>query len=80
MAINGYGHSLNTQVLQHTFDKLNVPDSIGHDSQDKPDGLPLVQGSVNRSQDKDSRERGDAFSSFKTAGSTYKDGQYSLSR
>ena len=57
---------------------IPVPNSIGHDSQDKPDGSPLVQGSMNRSQDKDSRARDGASSSFETAGPTYEDGQYSL--
>ena len=56
MELVGHGHIL-CIINEAMFDKLNVPDSIGHDSQEKTDGSPLVQGSVNRSQDKDSRER-----------------------
>ena len=38
----------------------NVPDLIGRDFQGKPDGSPLVQGSVNRSRDQDGRAHDDA--------------------
>ena len=56
----------------------NVPDLIGGDSQEQPEGSSLVRGSLNQSRDHEGRARGDASSSSKTGGSAYEVGQYSL--
>ena len=43
-------------------DSLNVPDSIGGDSQEQPAGSHLVQGSANQSRDQDGRARDEGTS------------------
>ena len=53
---------------------LNVPDSIGRDSQEKSASLPLVQGSASQSQDQDSQAYDDSSSSFEMGGSSHKVG------